>query len=170
MSLRKMSLTVCIMFDILLHKGGEIDMSDRGSITLKAFCQDGLDARAVVELVESLGEVKEGARVGVVDPNPWLVEATIDECDGENFEKLTNGFREIKFVGPCKVSVEIWQESMQDFYDIFEGTAGEELTKSEESYSEPPTERAAKWTKTEEQVLKWYTFEEFKDIPENMLV
>lgn len=146
-------------------------MSDIGSIALKAFCQDGLDARAVVELVESLGEVKEGARVGVVDPSHWLVEAELDELNGEVFGKLTTALREqIKFIKPCKVSIEIWLVSMQDFYDVWEGTAGEELTKSEESYSEPPTERATKWTKTEEQVCKWYSLEEFLEIPENMLV
>lgn len=173
-----MLLTIRTMFDILLHKQGEIDMSDRGTVTLTAVCSDGMEVKALLKLIETVNlyglEEDNGAQavdIGYIDSSTWLVIARMSECNGIVTHKLADALdNDFKFKNPREVSILVWLESMQDFYDVWEGMPGEELKKYEENSEEPPTERAAKWDKLREQVCKWYSLEEFLEIPENMLV
>lgn len=152
-------------------------MSDRGRLELTAVCSGAMEVKALMELIETIdpyGLEEDGAQVadiGYIDSSTWLVIAYMSECNGINIHKLADALdNDFKFKNPREVSIGIWQESMQDYYDVWEGMPGEELKKYEENFDEPPTERAAKWNKLREQVCKWYSLEEFLEIPENMLV
>ena len=144
---------------------------DMGHTSLRAMCSTGLEASIIVDLAEAAGIAGEDSRVGFFEGS-WIVCAGGQDDPGlKGFKELKAKFTEKERCWKAELSYDT--ESSLPWYYVTEIEDGE-VREFEENYDDTNSflqknERAGWWKAQEEAVDKWYTFEEFKEIPEDLL-
>lgn len=143
-----------------------------GYSRFRAVCKSGKDAKTLVEVADFPGLNAEAINIEVafLEGGTWLIDAEFSDYDIENLRKLDENLKPIKFLSPCKVEMTSTIEYSYPEIRVWEGTTDKELIRMpDESDDEEPTERAKWWNDLSNTSIKTYSFEEFLEIPDELL-